>query len=553
MCRLWLLLTVLLALLPLGDAAAHGFGETYALPVPLWLYLYGAAAAVVLSFVLVGFFVGEDRAVDGYRRFNLLRLGWFRAVFTGRPFLLAVRLLSVALYALVIVSGLFGEQVPSLNFAPTFVWVIWWVGFGIFVALVGNVWPLVSPWKILFEWADGLARRLGLRGGLQLHEPYPKKLGVWPALALFVAFAWVEIVFGGSSVPLNLAFLALAYSIVTWGGMAYFGKHVWLRQGEAFSVFFDILGKFAPTEVRVTDPQLCRECEASCRTWREVRRKKGRPAEVEPEGDCVNCYECFERADRSQRELNLRPWAAGLIRSETLGADRLSFVVFMLSSVTVDGLFETSVWARVFTLATPVIARTGDAGYRVLQTLGLLLVPAVFLLVYYGFAALVRALGGARERLGEVAAIFVYSLVPIALAYQIAHYYTLLLVQGQGMISLLSDPLGWGWNLFGTVDYQIKPGVVGAAFVWYSQVGLIVAGHVIAVYLAHVIALRLLRNPRRALRSQYPMLVLMVLYTISSLWIISQPIVTQESAVVPERLARNAIVKQELSSARQET
>lgn len=118
--------------------------------------------------------------------------------------------------------------------------------------------------------------------------------------------------------------------------------------------------------------------------------------------------------------------------------------------------------------------------------------------------------------------------MPIAIAYQVAHYYTLLLVQGQGILRHVSDPFGWGWNLFGTGGFTINPAVVGAGFVWYSQVALIVAGHVIAVYLAHLVALRLFGDPGRALRSQLPMLALMILYTIFSLWIISQPIVVNE-------------------------
>jgi hypothetical protein len=116
--------------------------------------------------------------------------------------------------------------------------------------------------------------------------------------------------------------------------------------------------------------------------------------------------------------------------------------------------------------------------------------------------------------------------VSIAIAYQVAHYYTYLLIQGQAIIALLSDPFGWGWNLFGTAGYKINAALVGADFVWYSQVALIVAGHVIAVYLAHVTALRLMRNQRLAVRSQYPMLALMILYTVFSLWILSQPIVS---------------------------
>ncbi len=144
--------------------------------------------------------------------------------------------------------------------------------------------------------------------------------------------------------------------------------------------------------------------------------------------------------------------------------------------------------------------------------------------------SLSKLLGGGKAGFARLAAAYAYSLVPIALAYQVTHYYALLLFNGQIVVVQISDPLGWGWNRFGTADYQLNNAVLGAAFVWYSQVTLIVVGHVIAVYLAHALALRFGRDPRRALRSQYPMLALMVLYTVSSLWIISQPIVEEGRA-----------------------
>jgi len=181
--------------------------------------------------------------------------------------------------------------------------------------------------------------------------------------------------------------------------------------------------------------------------------------------------------------------------------------------VTFDGLLQTPLWLEIVRL-TPVT-----------QTLGVILLPLLFLGIYLGFVELSRILGGGEGGFKRFAAAYAFSLVPIAIAYQMAHYYTYLLIQGQMIFSLVSDPLGWGWNLFGTADLEPRYGIVGAGFVWYSQVALIVAGHVIAVYLAHSISLRLLRDPVRAFRSQLPMLVLMVLYTITSLWILAQPIV----------------------------
>ena len=326
-------------------------------------------------------------------------------------------------------------------------------------------------------------------------------------MVLYAAFVWVKLVFYGSSVPLSIAFVVLSYSVlsysvVTWIGMAVFGEEVWLRRGEAFSVFFGVLGRFAPTEVRVKKREARRGCGACGRD----------------EEGCVNCYECFARARPEDRELDVRPPAVGLARPEPPPAGGMSFVILMLAGVAYDGLLATPVWLEIVRL-TPLT-----------QTLGLFAMPLAFLAVYLFFVKLSQLCGGGGVRLGLLAGAYVYSLVPIAIAYQVAHYYTYLLIQGQGTISHLSDPFGWGWNLFGTAGYEIEPGIVDAAFVWYSQVALIVAGHVVAVYLAHLTSVRFLATPGKALRSQLPMLALMILYTISSLWILSQPIVEDDRA-----------------------
>jgi len=281
--------------------------------------------------------------------------------------------------------------------------------------------------------------------------------------------------------------------------MALFGKDAWLRGGEAFSVYFGILGRFAPTEVRVKTTQPCRGCDACAEETR----------------DCVGCYECFARAHPEDRELDLRPPALGLARPERPPAGATVFVILMLAGVAYDGLLATPLWLEVVRLTSMT------------QTMGLFLLPLIFLAVYLGFVKLGQVAGGGSVPLRRLAPAYVYTLVPIAIAYQVSHYYTYLLIQGQAIIYHLSDPFGWAWDLFGTAGYEIRVGVVSAAFVWYSQVVLIVAGHVLAVYLAHVVSLRFFGSPQLALRSQLPLLALMILYTIFSLWILSQPIVSR--------------------------
>ena len=219
MRRVFVLTLAVLLLLPLtaSPTFAHGLGVSYDLPLPLWLYLYGAGATVLVSFAPISLLGGGRRAggeaAYRYPRFDLLSIGPLRAVLTSKALLLVLRLFSVGLFSLVLLSGFFGRQVPASNFAPTFVWVVWWVGFGFFVAFVGNLWPLMNPWKVLFEWTEALVRRLRLGDGLELRETYPAALGVWPAVALYAAFVWLENVFWGSPTPLNIAALALNYSV----------------------------------------------------------------------------------------------------------------------------------------------------------------------------------------------------------------------------------------------------------------------------------------------------------------------------------------------------
>ena len=498
----------LVALVPRAGHA-HGFGQRYDLPVPLWLWVAGAAAAVVLSFAVVGVFVRGTPGLHGYPRVNLLRWKPGRLLaHTAVRF--AAKVLAVGLLMLVVVAGVAGSQNPTRNLVPTTVWVLWWVGLAYVSALVGNVWALVNPWAVLFGWAEALVGRGDPDDRLALDRRYPRALGVWPAVVLFIGFAWVELVWSGRAVPAYLALLTVGYSLVTWAGMMIFGRAVWLRHGDPFALAFGVLARFAPTEVRVTDPAVCRDCVLDCR---------------DGDGECVDCYECFASTAPSRREWNLRPPALGLLRREDVAPSMVVFVLLLLATVTFDGFTSTPAWAAIESAFYTTLPTLGGARLAAIGTAGLLAFPSLFLGVYGLFAEWIGTAGGGGRPTGVVARAFVFSLVPIALAYHLAHYLTYLLIQGQLIVPLLSDPFGRGWNLFGTATLQPDIGIVGARFAWYTAITAIVLGHIVAVYLAHVIALREFGNRRLALRSQYPMLALMVGYTVVSLWIIAQPIV----------------------------
>src|SRR5262249_27615695 len=133
----------------------------------------------------------------------------------------------------------------------------------------------------------------------------------------------------------------------------------------------------------------------------------------------------------------------------------------------------------------------------------------------------------------QIAQSFVFTLVPIAIAYHLAHYLVYLLTQGQYIIPLASDPFGYGWDLFGTADYRVDIALVGARFAWYAAVSSIVIGHIAAVYLADVRAHQIFPERRAALRSQVPLTALMVVYTFVSLSILAEPIVERRAPAQP--------------------
>jgi hypothetical protein len=500
--RVTRLASAMLAVAPQA-ALAHGFGQRYDLPVPLGLWVSAAAAAVVLSFVIIGFFSRASVRVDRYPRIDLLRFKLGR-VLAGARSRLVVRLVSVGLLLLIVAASFLGDQNPTRNIAPIAIWVAWWVGFAYLSALVGNFWAVANPWAAIFAWAEAL---------LGPHRPvlaYPSWLGVWPAVLLFAAFAWIELIFTGRTVPATLGLLVAGYSLITWAGMFLFGRAIWLRYADPFAVAFGVLARFSPTEVRVTDPSACQACVL--------------PGAF-PGGSCPGCVECFERAASARREWNLRPYGAGLLDARDISPSMIMFVLLLLSTVTFDGFTATPAWAGLEGALYAALAPLGDARLSFIGTLGLIVFPLAILVVYLLFARWMAWAAGGRVPAGTVARLFVLSLVPIAIAYHLAHYFTYLLVQGQFLFRLVSDPFGFGWNIFGSARYRPDIAIVGARAAWYTGVVAIVLGHVVAVYVAHAVALREYGERRDALRSQLPMLVLMVGYTMLSLWIVAQPIV----------------------------
>jgi hypothetical protein len=471
-------------LLASGAAAACAF-PSYNLPIPFQLYAMGSTGALAVSFVLVGYLVNARSAGDVSVRALALGAGAGGGASWLRSLIVALKAVSVYGLLLTVVAGIYGSQIPIANFSITCSFITFVLGLAYLTALIGDVYQLINPWDAICEWIE--YRFPGAFGG---RAAYPRGLAYYPALVLYMGYIWIEL-FANIS-PRQLSVLLLGYTAFNLAGAWLFGRAIWFERVEFLSVFFRLIGKMAPVS-----------------------------------------YVPDKAAAAGVRIETRKPFL-GLIREPATEMSLLLFVLFMLSSTAVDGAHQTLPWVGLFWKGIyPLIS--GGASTRAAiafsvqayygwQWLMLFVSPVAYMVVYVVFILAAKLASGSRRSLRSLVLQFAFTLVPIAFVYNVTHYFTLLLGQGYQVIHMLSDPFNRGWNLLGTAGLGGTPFIPDASVVWHVQVGLIVAGHIVSVYLAHVEALRVFASPRKALVSQMPMLVLMMIFTTLGLWILSLPI-----------------------------
>ncbi|MGD0453516.1 MAG: fenitrothion hydrolase [Solirubrobacteraceae bacterium] len=455
----------LVALLLPASAQAHGIVGKADLPIPVWLFSWAAAIVLVVSFVALSTMWTRPQLQQPRLRrlFRLPRaLEWLAGLF------------GVAVFALVIYSGFDGAQVTQANFSVTFIYVVFWVGTPVASVLFGDVFHALSPWRTCARACAALLRLL--RRGRPGRPPlrYPQWLGVWPATAGIVGFAWLELIYIERDRPSTLAALSLGYFLAMLAGMALFGVEEWSSQADGFGVYFNLLSKLSAL----------------------VRGQDG--------------VVYLRRPLSGVTDLRIRAGTVALICTQ-------------IGTTTFDGFSNGGIWRNNEPSLQSLFEDLGfhptpaqELAYSLGLVFCILLISAVYRVGILG----VRKVSERYDR-DMLTRTFVHSLVPIAFAYVLAHYFSLLLWQSQAMVYLASDPLGNGSNLFGTSSFQIDYHVISYAAIWYVQVAALVSGHVGGLALAHDRALVLYKDPEEAVRSQYWMLAVMVAFTSFGLWLLS--------------------------------
>lgn len=460
---------------------AHAFGKRYDLPVPLWLFVGGGAAVVFLSFLLVlPTAVRPATAMGPHLGERLsLRRAPLRSVIAW-----------IVLAGLAVI-GWIGSQAVAENILPTAFWLLIWIAVPISCGFIGDWTRPVNPFAAVARLTDrdGLRRTLL---GTSRRFGWPARLGFWPAVVLYFAVASGELVYNGTATIPSVTATAIAvyFGINALMGLLV-GTDAWTARGEVFSVLWSTWGRIG--------------------WWR------------------------FGGPGR-------RRFLGGLEVPFEATVSRMTFILLLLMSVTFDGLLSTPGW-KSLELKLPVAP--GTVPFLLFETGVFIALVVAAWLVFGAFAAAVRAVGRLEISWMDTVAGLMRSLLPISFGYLVAHNADYLAINGQLLIPLLGNPVGWdGVKLLPPPfndSYELNPNILPSAVLWYGEVVLIVLVHIAAVFEAHRFLGRTARTVRDARRSEWPWIIAMVGYTMTSLWLLAQPVVEETTSAASASAATSHV------------
>ena len=451
---------------------AHAFGTRYDLPVPLWLFVVGGAAVVFVSFLVVlpTAVAAPYEGATLRDRVSLRRSAVVRAS------------ISCAVIVALAVIGWSGSQKVSENILPTAFWLLAWIAVPLSCGVIGDWTRSVNPFAAIARAADRPGLRRAVLGGTE-RVRWPSWLGFWPAAVLFFVIAAGELIYNATAtLPSVTATAIVSYLLISGLAGLVFGADEWSAHGEVFSVLWSTWGRLG---------------------W-------------------------FRFGSPGRSGLG-----GGLEVPFEARVSRLTFILLLLVSVSFDGLLATPA-VKAFELTLPPVIGPRTTGFALLETAVFLALVGLAWGLFGAFAFAVRVAGGLQMSVIATLSGLMRSLMPISFGYLLAHNASYLAINGQLLIPLLGNPGGWdGVHLLPAPfndSYEVNTNLLPSSVLWYGEVAVIIAVHIAAVVLAHRYLARSARAPREARRAEWPWIAAMVGYTMTSLWLLAQPVVQESPA-----------------------
>lgn len=450
-------------------------------------------------------------------RIELTRIPLLKRLLLWRGFQPVLMLLTLFGFVLAIMTGLFGTPVGSKNFSIVFVWIVWWAVLKIvLVPLTGRLWCTVCPIPAPGEWLQrrGILVKRGKKP-LSLGKKWPRQLdNVWlQNLGLLLVTTFSPIILTVSSVTgvvlLVFIVMAVVLSLV-------YERRVFCRYLCPVGGFVGLYSMVSPLELRVKDLEVCRNHrEKEC--YLGSAEGYGCPWMVKPwrlqrNAYCGLCTECLKTCPKDNVAVNLRPFGSDLLVKAGRGLGEAYNALIMLTCALIYSAIFLGPWGWLKDWAG-VASISGRALYAIVfLAINLLVVPGLFLLA----TALSKGLSSAREvSLKQVFINHSYALVPMGLSVWMAFSFSFLFVNGSYALSIISDPFGWGWDLFGTKSYPWTPMLI--ELVPYLQIVTLIVGLVFSIYIAYRIGRQLSASESQTIRGLVPIAAFLAVVTVAFL------------------------------------
>ena len=453
--------------------------------------------------------------MSGIPRTDLLtRYPWLKRALQSRAFQPTLMMVTLAVFTLAILTGLFGTPAGSRNFGIIFVWIVWWALLIIgIVPLAGRLWCAMCPIPAPGEWLKrrGVVERVmgrpftrGLRWPRRLKNMWLQNFG-FLGVAIFSAIILTR--------PQVSAWVLLGFVVIGIALSLLYERRVFCKYVCPVGGFIGLYSLVAPTELRVKDPAICASHRSKdCVTGNE--RGYGCPWLAYPGSltrniDCGLCTECLKTCPMDNIGLFIRAPGSDLLKPKGRRLDEAYKAFIMLGCALLYSAVLLGPWGWLKSWAN-----MQTPGHWALYALGfitfvLLVLPGLFWLV----AQLAGRAGDQRAGARQLFVDYAYALVPLGLAAWIAFSFSFVLTNGSYALAVISDPFGWGWDLFGTASFPWQP--LSPRLIAFLQAGALTAGLLFATRTAFQIAREHSEDARQAFRAALPVSMFLLVVTLA--------------------------------------
>ncbi|MBZ0296734.1 MAG: 4Fe-4S binding protein [Anaerolineae bacterium] len=448
----------------------------------------------------------------------LAQLPLLERILKSRLFQPVTMLFTLFVFTLVILSGLFGTPAGSRNFGIIFVWIVWWALLIILlVPFLGRAWCAICPIPAPGEWIQRRSivtkhypklRSLNWRWPRRLKNMWLQNFG-FLGVALFSAIILTR--------PNISAWVLLGFIVTGVALSVLYKNRVFCRYVCPVGGFIGLYSMMSPLELRVRDPQVCLDhTTKDCVTGNA--NGYGCPWIVFPGSltrntYCGLCMECLKTCPKNNITLNLRPAGSDLLVAKERKLDEAYKAFIMLGCALLYSIVLLGPWGWVKNWANMDTLPHWIAYAAGFLAINLLILPGLFWLT----TAITRRLCRQQILIRQLFIDYAYTLIPMGLAAWIAFSLGFVLINGSYALRALSDPFGWGWNLFGTANTPWTP--LWPEVIPFLQVGVLIGGLLFAINTAYKITWQHVRVHEIVLIAMLPTTGFLMSVTAGFIWL----------------------------------